>query len=518
MKRLCLLPTFMAIWIISIAQNVGIGTTTPHASAQLEVSGTDRGFLPPRLTTAQRNNIINPANGLIIYNTTTALLEIFGSAGWQTIATPAPAIKNLYGGSNTEYIKEVLPAADGGCIIAGYTTSNNSGTFSGLINYGGQDAWVIKLDPNGKIVWQRLMGGTGTFDTFQDIIADGSGGYLIIGGTTSSNSGTLTGITGNGGQDAWLVKLDASGNMIWQKLFGGAGNDYFFSIIESGDGGFIIAGGTYSSSSGTLGSITNNGAIDGWVIKVDTNGNTIWQKLFGGDIADVFYTIAATTDGGFMLAGSSNSTSGTGTLAGTSNNGGQDGWIIKINSAGIPQWQKLYGGNGTDILNKIKPSTSGEYYCCGTSTSSNSGTLAGNINNGVQDGWVMKISGDGSPIWQHLLGGTDTETFTDIAVKPDNSIIITGRSASALTGTLAPVAGFGSDDAWLIVISSNGTTITQKLLGGINADSFESIKVLDYNRILIAGVSASANNGSLNGIAGFGGTDLWVIIDGVFGN
>lgn len=496
----------------AIAQNVGIGTSTPDASAQLDISSTNKGLLPPRLTTEQRNAINNPANGLIIYNTSTYTLEIYGPGGWQSLSLQSKRASSLIGGSGTEYIKQVLQTADGGCIIAGYTTSNNNGTFTGFTNYGGQDAWVLKLDQGGKIQWQHLMGGTGTFDMFQDIVAVTGGGYLLIGTSTSSNTGTLSGVNSNGGQDAWLVKINDAGDMLWQKLYGGSNNDYFYEALPTQDNGFIIAGTSYSSNNGTLTGINNNGTADGWIMKVDADGNTQWQKLYGGDITDVFYSIAATNDGGFIAAGSSSSNSGTGTLTDVTNNGVQDGWIMKIDANGNTLWQKLYGGTGVDIFSKIQSANGLDFYLCGTSASSNTGTLNGiNNNGGTQDGWAMKIDANGSTQWQLLLGGADTETLTCLTISSANTIVFAGRSVSALTGTLSSTPGFGADDAWLLALNGNGQLLWQKLMGGANADSFEAIKTINNNRLLIAGVSASPNNGTLTSIAGFGASDLWVI-------
>jgi hypothetical protein len=400
----------------------------------------------------------------------------------------------------------------------GYSTSNNTGTLSGLTNFGVNDGLVMKLDKAGNIQWQKLLGGTGSFDQFFSACLTSDGGYLLIGTCGSSNSGTLTGISTNGGQDGWIVKLDAGGNIVWQKLFGGSGNDSFQAVQQTADNGFLLAGYSYSSNSGTLTGYNNYGASDGWLLRIDLNGNSVWQKLLGGSVTDVFYSVLLTTDAGFITAGSSNSASGSGTLTGLTNNGVQDGWILKGDAAGNTQWQKLYGGSASDVFNTIQTITGTEYFLAGNSSSTSTGTMPGIDNNGLQDGWIMKTDMNGDISWQKLLGGSDNETISKLKSLTDGSILVTGSAASTMSGTLAANAGFGNTDVWLLNMDASGNTKWQKLLGGTNADAIETILQMTDGSFILAVNSSSANSGMLTGISGFGGSDCWLLRADIYGN
>lgn len=503
------------------AQNVSINNSGTQAdpSAILDIGSTTKGLLPPRMTTTQRNAIVNPVMGLIIFNITTQSLEIFANNSWSELNNNQAGLKKMYGGTGTETPRQIQLTTDGGYIISGYTTSNNSGTFYGSTNYGSQDGFVIKLDIGGNMQWQKLFGGTGTFDQLYTVQPTSDGGYILAGSTQSNNTGTLTGISNNGGVDAWLIKLDANGNVQWQKLYGGNGNDYFYSVFQTADAGFMIAGSSYSSN-GTLTGLTNNGSADGWIMKTDATGNTQWQKLFGGNVTDYFYSIQPANDGGFIASGGSSSLSGTGTLGSTINNGGTDGWIVKTDAAGNTQWQKLFGGSGNDVINVMQSASANEYIFGGNSNSGNSGTLAGINNNGLQDGWVFKTDNNGTQFWQKLWGGGDNDAINNLLSLSNGETILAGSvsAASALSGTLNGTPGFGLSDAWLIKCNPSGNIIWQKLYGGSNDESFASLLQLSNGSLMVAGFSNSPNNGNLTGIAGFGSSDIWLLKTDGYGN
>ncbi|MEO7264918.1 MAG: hypothetical protein ABIW38_08400 [Ferruginibacter sp.] len=506
-KNISLLLLLVVLVTPQLFSQIGIGTATPDVSALLDVSSTTKGLLPPRMNSSQRDAIVNASPGLIIYNTTTNSLEIFGNNTWNGLQVSQKNIKKLIGGSNTEVIKKMLPAPDGGYILVGYSNSNNTGTFTGFPNSGTNDGWILKLDAKGNIQWQKLLGGSGTFDEFLDIQSTSDGGYIIAG---TSNSVSLFGMTNNGASDGWILKIDSNGNTTWQKLLGGNANDVFNSIAVLADGSFVIAGYSYSSNTGTVTGLTNNGAADGWLIKLNSTGDLQWQKFYGGDVTDVFNFLLATTDGGFILCGSSSSTSGSGTFTGITNNGGTDGWLFKADASGIMQWQKLLGGNAVDIFYNILITTGNNFLLSGTSTSSNTGTLTGINNNGLQDGWVVKTDGTGVTQWQRLLGGNNDDKLSAIIELTDGSFITLGNSSSSLSGTLAANAGFGLSDGWIINVDASGNTQWQRLYGGSNADEFNSIIRFADGNFLIAGASASPNNGVLTGIAGYGAADAWI--------
>jgi hypothetical protein len=190
--------------------------------------------------------------------------------------------------------------------------------------------------------------------------------------------------------------LDNNGNVVWQKLLGGNVNDYAISGQQTIDGGFIVAGYSNSSNTGTLTGLTNNGSEDYWILKLDDSGNITWQKLLGGSAGDFCNSIQQTSDRSFIVAGYALS-SNTGTLIGITSNGSQDYWIIRLDESGVIVWQKLLGGSGGDFAHSIYPLSGGSLIIAGETNSSNTGTLSGLINNGLTDYWILKLDGGGNP-------------------------------------------------------------------------------------------------------------------------
>jgi hypothetical protein len=191
-----------------------------------------------------------------------------------------------------------------------------------------------------SILWQKSYGGVGN-DGASQVIQTTDGGHIVI-GSSYSNSVDVTGHHGDSStSDYWVTKINSAGALLWQKSYGGIGNENGSGIIQTSDGGYILVG----SSNSTNGDVTgNHGGIDIWVVKIDTVGNIQWEQSYGGSSDDDANSIIQTYDGGFLIGGRTTSNDGDVTL----NHGGGDYWIVKINSAGVIQWQKSYGGSAND--------------------------------------------------------------------------------------------------------------------------------------------------------------------------
>ncbi|OFY91658.1 MAG: hypothetical protein A3K10_10975, partial [Bacteroidetes bacterium RIFCSPLOWO2_12_FULL_31_6] len=231
------------------------------------------------------------------------------------------------------------------------------------------------------IEWQKSFGGTGNDYAFS-IQQNANGGYIVA-GLSSSNDGDVTG--NHGGSDSWVLKLDTSGVITWQKALGGTGNDNAGSIQQTVDGGYILAGYSESNDGDVAG---NHGSSDFWVVKLDSNSVIIWQKCLGGSDVDIAKSIQQTTDGGYVVAGTSNSNDGDI----TGNHGGTDYWVVKLDSVGVIMWQKSLGGTSSDNANCIQQTADGGYIIAGTSYS-NDGDVSGN--HGNFDYWVVKLDSIG---------------------------------------------------------------------------------------------------------------------------
>ncbi len=317
------------------------------------------------------------------------------------------------GGTDIELAKSIQQTADGGYIVAGKAWSNN-GDVSG--NHGGSDYWVVKLDNIGTIQWQKCLGGT-AYEEASSIKQTNDGGYIVA-GNSSSNNGDVTG--NHGGGDYWIVKLDKLGDIQWQKCLGGKDEESLACIQQTAEGGYIVAG--YSKSND--GDVTGlNGTADYWIVKLDDLGEIEWQKCLGGTIAQFANSIQQTTEGGYIVAGSSFSNDGD--VRG--NHGGSDYWIVKLNNVGVIQWQKCLGGTSQDNASSIRQTADKGFIVAGSS-SSNDLNVAGN--HGGLDYWIAKLDSVGAVQWQKCLGGTDEESATSIQQTNDGGFIVAGDSKS----------------------------------------------------------------------------------------
>ena len=504
----------LTILVITAAfGQVGIGTQTPNSSAQLDVTSTDKGLLPPRMTSAQRDAIANPPAGLMIFNTNTQSLEIFTTYGWYGIQKQIPERK-LLGAGNTEKAYSFQPTNDGGYIVAGTTNSTAGGDVTSD-NHGGSstDFWIVKLDANRNITWNKTLGGIST-ETASSIQQTTDGGYIISGTALSSSNGDVTDLNHGGGGDYWIVKLNELGNISWNKLLGGNGFDQANSISQTADGGYIIAGSSASSANGDVTSI-NHGSNDFWIIKLDNEGNIKWNKLLGGTGSDIATSIQQTEDLGYIVAGYSTSPAG-GDITGP-NHGLQDYWIVKLNASGNIEWNRLLGGNKYEFAYSIKSTTDGGYIIAGSSSSSANGDVTGANHPGppgtdliTNDYWIVKLDASGKTDWNKLIGGSGTDDIPQsIQAIADQEYIVTGYSNSSASGDVTGI-NHGGYDYWIVKMNRFGDIIWKKLLGGSGDDQAYSIVQTADGGYIVAGFSSSNANGDVTGL-NHGDTDVWII-------
>lgn len=515
MKKLILL-TVVFILHSPVFCQVGVGTGTPESSAilELDVSSENdkKGFLPPRMTAAERMNILSPAVGLVVYNTTEKCLNFFNGTGWVSacngsIVFPPFPLNARFGGNGNDqvYYSSIKQTADGGFIIAGRSTSSSSGDVSGTTK-GNGDAWILKLDITGNKVWDKLLGGTAD-DRAYAVQQTSDGGYIVAGYSTSSASGDVSG-TNHGSNDYWVLKLDANGNIVWNKLLGGSGNDQATSVQQTSDGGYIVAGHSQSSASGDV-SGTNHNGWDYWIVKLDTSGNKTWDKLLGGNSTDQAYSIRQTTDGGYIIAGDTTS-SASGDVTETFL-GSNDYWIVKLDASGNISWNNRLGGNSFDQPHTIQQTSDGGYIVAGSSNSSATGDVSG-ISHGDRDFWVVKLDAAGNKTWDKLLGGSGKDEAYSIQQTIDGGYVVAGYSLSSATGNVTDTSN-GSEDYWVVKLDASGNKIWDKLLGGSGSDTAYSVWQTTDSGYVIIGESAaeSAGNGDQAGVASRGQTDIWVI-------
>ena len=349
--------------------------------------------------------------------------------------------QNVIGGTQNDYLNNVEPTADGGYILGGTSFSDSTADKSENKN-GAQDFWIVKTDASGNIVWENTIGGD-AYDYLHIIHQTPDGGYIAGGYSDSGLSGDKS-EAGQGFIDYWIVKLDATGNIEWDNTIGGSGSDNLFDISLTSDGGYIVAG---SSTSGISGDKTEAAVgNDYWILKLDGSGNIEWQNTIGGSTEDIPASIVQTGDGGYIVGGKSNSAiSGDKTEAAV---GGNDYWVIKLDASGNIEWQNTIGGTGSDIVNKVMQASDGEYMIAGTSASPLSGDKT-EASMGLDDYWLVKIDELGVITWDNTIGGNKSDNLVDVQVTADNGYKLGGYSSTGINGDKS-VAGFGGIDFWTI--------------------------------------------------------------------
>jgi hypothetical protein len=321
-----------------------------------------------------------------------------------------------FGDTIIESATSIQQTLDGGYIVYGYSSADDMGD---IPKRGTSDLLIIKLNKTGGITWKKSLGGSNS-ERPGEIQQTTDGGY-IVGGSSKSKDGDVT--ENNGDFDYWIVKFNGSGDIVWQNSYGGTGSEGLNSIQQTSDGGYIAAG---SSESKDKDVTDNHGHFDYWVIKIDNTGNLIWQKSFGGSRDDFAYSVKQTSDQGYIVAGTTLSRDGDA----SANSGSISYLIIKLDALGNMEWIKSYGGSAADEARSIVQTKDGGYVIAGY-TDSNDGDVAGNHDPYNTDFWILKINRFGGIEWQKRLGGSNLEFAFSIVLTKDDGYAVAGSSYSA---------------------------------------------------------------------------------------
>lgn len=392
------------------------------------------------------------------------------------------------GGSSVDKLSDIEPTDDGGFILVGSSRSNN-GNVSG--NHGWFDVWLVKVDSAWNIIWQKSLGGD-TTDQAYSVKQTSDGGYIFI-GHTRSNNGNVSGLHGIY-PDFWVVKLNSLGIITWQKCLGGTGTDFGTSIIQTSDGGYALTGMTTSADGDVTG---YHNLLDVWTVKLDASGNIQWQKCLGGSNDEDSQALIQTPDGGYLVVGYTMSNDGDV----TGNHGNSDVWVAKLSSTGLLQWQRCYGGTNYEKGRAVQNTSDGGYIIAGY-TNSNDGDVQGLHQS--YDYWVLKLSSTGTLLWQKCLGGNGTDYAYDIQLSDDGGYVVNGLTNSN-NGDVSGLHGI-ADDIWACKINSIGNIQWQKCLGGTNTEIGWSIHPTDDGNYIVGG-EAMSTDGHVTGLNGV--TDYW---------
>jgi hypothetical protein len=441
-------------------------------------------------TNTERKDPFMRRSSLFILVVLTAILQPFSVCA-QLKPVPKIEWQKCYGGSDGEGGDHILQTADGGYIIAGSSNSSD-GQVTG--NHGWDDIWILKITATGDIQWQKSIGGT-SLEALRKIQQTNDGGYVIA-GHTLSNDGDVSG--NHGSVDYLVIKLSASGDIQWQKCYGGSRADRLTSLCTTSDGGYIVSGGSNSDDGDVAGNHGRN-YTSWWIIKLNAIGDILWQKSYGDIFHNGELTMWTTSDGGYIAAGSTQSADVVGY------HGGLDGLIIKLTANCDIQWQKCLGGSLNDFIGSTQETRDSGYIIPGISKS-NDGDVTGN--HGLSDCWIVKLTANGVIDWQRSFGGSSEDQAHSIREAPDGRFIVSGFTKS-VDGDLSGYRGnTDSLDAWLIGLSSTGDIEWQQRFGGTSQEWFSQTLATQDSGFIAIGWTSS-NNGDVSG--NHGREDIWVV-------
>lgn len=432
---------------------------------------------------------------------------LFALIATTAIRAQDPTILSQYsfGGSSHDACISTVNTLDGGYIMAGSSMSPISGVKTEN-NIGEQDFWIIKVDSDFTIEWQNTIGGTDT-DVARNIIATNDGGYIVAGSSLSDSSSDKAEDNIGIGPDYWVMKLDATGAIIWENTIGGDGIDSLDELIPANDGGYILAGYSYSDISGdkTENSIGAGWESDFWLVKINDDGEVLWDKTIGGDASDSLFDINSTANGYILGGWSRSNISGDKT---EDNIGELDYWVVKTDNFGNVIWDNTIGGTDRDRLSTITPTNDGGYMIVGSSESNISADKTEN-NIGDNDYWVVKLNEFGAIEWDNTIGGSGYDIGGMFIEVNANKYIVTGYSESNISGDKLEDS-YGPGDIWLLSLNAQGEIMDQNTIGGSGSDSSTAIQIEPSDTILLTGNSSSDISGDKTTI-NYGNLDFWII-------
>ena len=322
---------------------------------------------------------------------------------------------------------------------------------------GGDDVWLVFLDADGKETGERLVGSP-DFDWLTSMIATRDGGLVLTGSRSDKE------ITRSSG---WVVRLDAKADELWRREFDAGdakGTTGLTAIDELPDGGFIAAGST---------TVKSAGQYDGWLLRLDKDGKLVWQKTVGGAEEDALFSVAALPDGGAIATGAHGAD-------------GQ-GWVLRVDGKGETVWEKRYGGTGYDVFNAIARHGQGGFVAVGTTRSK--GPAGGAA-------WVMRLDEKGEPVWERLLTPVKGATANSVLMLADGGLLVIGGSI------VEPGLGHATEKAWLARLGADGAVLWTKVFDAAGDENLFSAVALPDGGFAVAGFSAAK---------GAGEGDIWVL-------
>jgi hypothetical protein len=380
------------------------------------------------------------------------LLTASGVIAAKPVQASSKMWTQTYGGADNDFAYSLAATSDGGYIIVG-STGMDVGSTGGYV-------WLVKTDMNGYEMWNRTYGSAGKTHGYY-VVQTVDGGYALVGSDTSSSDNS----------DVWLVKTDAEGYEMWNHTYGGTEDENALSLLQTSDGGYVIAGTTSSF----------DGGPNFWLVKTDAYGHEMWNHTYGGPETDLARIVVATSDGGYAIIGITQSFGA----------GKMDFWLVKTDADGILQWTHTYGGPNMDMALSVVATGDGGYALVGMKSYSDG--FSGS------DGWLIKTDSSGNELWNRTYGGPESEAFLSVVQASDGGYVLAGDTSSY---------GAGSDDFWLVKTDANGNELWNQTYGGPDGDgAYSLVKTPDGGYALVGSTRSF----------GAGNQDFWLIKTNEYG-
>ncbi len=360
-----------------------------------------------------------------------------------------------YGWADEDLGAAIIAVSSGGYAVGGYT--NNTGA-------GEEDAWLVRLDTNGNLLWNYTYGGSDQDEAYS-LVECNSGGFAMAGFTYSYDEAPWP-TPGYG--DAWLVRVDASGGLLWHESFGTGSADTALAVVECINGDFALAGHTASYGKGN----------ELWLIRTDSSGNHLWNQTYGGDQTEKAYwghILCECSDGGFAITGY---TVSYGLL------GGGDFYLVRTDSTGNIQWNSTFGGTDIDRARSVIECDDGGFLMAGAARS---------FVAGESDMWLVRVDANGDHMWNRSLGGVEGAGGDQALLLSDGSFVIAGANRNL---------GAGQDDMWLVSVDANGDELWNYTFGFGGNEWAKALVSVDSDDYVLCGYTDSQ---------GAGQKDLWVL-------
>lgn len=442
-----------------------------------------------------------------VRNVLAALSVLF--CGVASASTPRIDWSTFVGTDLEDSSSDVAVDRFGNIFVAGTTRSASFpvGGTEQPTSYGGgvRDCYVMKLSPDGKLVWSRFLGGSKD-ETAITLITNASGETTLAGYTESPDFPTANGHSDelSGQKDIFVTRFDSSGTIVWSTYLGGRREEYCSGLSADADGNFFVVGHTISTDFPAFGSysneLTGGSGSDGIVTKFSPDGRIIWSTYLGGTGGDACYDVSVAHSGRVTVSGQTwaKDFPMLNAYDATHNGGNQDGFVCSLSNEGQLMWSTYLGGGRSDGGHNVISLEDGTVWIVGSTRSEDFPIVDGSdrvLNDGnsiLNDLFLARFDQQGSLIWSSYLGGEKTDSPYDTYADQHGDFVIIGRTASSdFPGVGAPYAIKGIEDFFISKISGSGLVLWSTIIGGSEIDSGEGIAIDDSDDVVVCGYTAS---------------------------